>query len=153
MMFFTTPGHPSPKPLPTLAVLALWCLAGANAQTRQDPPSAQPAQSLRWEVAVVNTNATFYLAPQTVRRQGDLRRFSSALDYRQPQVTYDGKAFVSTQSEMVINCSDWTAQVTQVVYYSGHMLAGQLVFRDAEETEWKDILAQSPIERMARKLC
>lgn len=140
----TNASFPGPHALLPLVALALLCAATAGAQTA--PP-------LRWEVAVVNPNATFYIAPQTVRRQGDLRRFSSALDYRQPQVTYDGKAFVSSQSEMTIDCSDWTAQVTQVVYYSAHMLGGQVVLRDKEETEWKDILPQSPIERMARKLC
>lgn len=142
-MMIKTGRVPRLHPLLPLMALAL-SVAAANAQT---------AQPLRWEVAVVNANATFYIAPQTLRRQGDLRRFSSALDYLQPQLTYDGKAFVSTQSEMAIDCSDWTAQVTQVVYYSAHMLGGQVVYRDTEATEWKDILAQSPIERIARKLC
>ena len=133
---------------PIQAVLAMLIAAGATAQS-----AAPTGTTLRWEVAVANHNATFYMAPQTLRRQGDLRRFTSALDYRQTQVTYDGKAFVSTQSEMTVDCRDWTAQVTQVLYFSGHMLGGQLVFHDKEETEWKDILPQSPIERIARKLC
>jgi hypothetical protein len=146
-MKFTTALRPR---LPTL-LACLLCAVGSHAQTSTATPT--PTQPLRWEVAVVNPNATFYIAPQTVRRQGDLRRFSSLLDYRQPQVTYDGKAFVSTQSDITVHCSDWTAQVSLVVYYSGHMLGGQQVYRDTEATEWKDILAQSPMERMARKLC
>lgn len=146
-MMFTRARLPRLHPLLPLAALCLLCTTGLHAQT------SAATQPLRWQVAVVNPNATFYIAPQTVRRQGDLRRFSSLLDYSQPQVTYDGKAFVSTQSDITVNCSDWTAQVSLVVYYSGHMLGGQQLDRDTEATEWKDILAQSPMERMARKLC
>jgi hypothetical protein len=82
-----------------------------------------------------------------------LKKVWSALDYKKPQTTSNGKTYMSLQSQVQVNCKRKMARVFHMTYYSGAMMTGDTVYRQGMLHEWMDIDPSSPIYKIARKIC
>ncbi len=129
-------------PFIALAVLSGACLwsVGANANPK-------------WESITLNDQGAFYIDTKSVSEEDGLKKVLSVLDYKKQQLTSNGKAYLSLQSQIQINCKKKMARVLHMTYYSGPMQTGQTVYRQGMLHEWMDIDPSSPIHKIARKIC
>jgi hypothetical protein len=106
----------------SLALSALWAVAPAHAELK----------------ALGNSDAaTYYVDTNTVRRSGPVRTFWSIMDYNQTQTTTRGAPYLSTRSNMEMNCREQTVLMRQFSMHSGRMAQGEVldtqgVWRDAQ---------------------
>ena len=106
----------------SLAFSALWAVAPAHAELK----------------ALGNSDAaTYYVDTNTVRRSGPVRTFWSIMDYNQTQTTTRGAPYLSTRSNMEMNCREQTVLMRQFSMHSGRMAQGEVldtqgVWRDAQ---------------------
>jgi hypothetical protein len=77
----------------------------------------------------------------------------SAIDYKKPQSTAEGKAYLSAQTQLMINCKAKLARVMHLTHYSGAMLTGKVISRQGMLHEWMEIDPTSPIQKIARRVC
>lgn len=123
-------------------ILSGACLAGFAAQ-------ANP----KWEPIMNNQDGLFLINTQSITEEDGLKKVWSALDYKKPQTTSNGKTYLSLQSQVQVNCKRKMARVLHMTYYSGAMLTGDTVYRQGMLHEWMEIDPSSPIYKIARKIC
>jgi len=111
------------------------------------------AADSQWEVVVPTPEGNFMVDVKSIQRQGDLLRFKSLRDYKTPQSTYDGKAYLSTLAVIEMDCRAQEAIVLEITYFTGRMLGGEVAFRESDFHLRQPIGAQSPIRRYALRLC
>lgn len=81
--------------------------------------------------------ATYFVDTATVKRDGNLRNLWSVMDYKSPQTTQRGAKYLSTRTNMEINCKNQTVLMRQFSMHSGPMASGEVldtqgVWRDAQ---------------------
>lgn len=126
----------------TLAATAGLTLAGAPAQ-------AGP----RWEPVMLSDQGMLYYDPASVREQPDHKEAWTVLDYRKPQSTAEGKTYLSTQAQVWINCRLQMGRIMHLTYYSGPMQSGREIEKTGMLQEWNPLVPDTPVYRLARKLC
>jgi len=109
--------------------------------------------STKWEAVMLNDQGLFYIDPQSITEEDGRKKVWSALDYKKPQSTGDGKPYLSIHSQIQLNCKLKMARVLHLTYYTGPMLTGQVVSRQGMLHEWLDIDPSSPIQKIARRVC
>ncbi len=124
------------------ALAALSCLLCLGAQA-----------SPKWEAIMLNDQGLFYIDPKSITEEDGRKKVWSALDYKKPQSTGDGKPYLSIHSQIQLNCKLKMARVLHLTYYTGPMLTGQVVSRQGMLHEWLDIDPTSPIQKIARRVC
>lgn len=124
------------------ALTGLFCLLCIAAQA-----------STKWEAIMLNDQGLFYIDPKTITEEDGRKKVWSALDYKKPQSTGDGKPYMSIHSQIQLNCKLKMARVLHLTYYTGPMLSGQVVSRQGMLHEWLDIDPASPIQKIARRVC
>jgi len=107
----------------------------------------------KWEPITRNDQGLFYIDPQSITLEDGHQKVWGALDYKKPQLTGDGKPYLSIQTQVQINCKQKKARVLHMTYFSGPMLTGQTVYRQGMLHEWLDIDPTSPIQKIARRIC
>jgi len=125
--------------LPLIACLSMI----ANAQ------AAKP----RWESVLLNDQGLFYIDPKTIRDDGERKEVLSLLDYKKTQTTASGKSYLSIEALIRVNCKMRMARIIHQTYYTGNMLAGDVVERQGMLQEWHDIESGTPVQRIARRIC
>ncbi|WP_416559441.1 surface-adhesin E family protein [Limnohabitans sp. yimb22184] len=131
--------------LPSHFVRALAALACCMCLGAQASP--------KWEAVMLNDQGLFYIDPKSITEEDGRKKVWSALDYKKPQSTGDGKPYLSVHSQIQLNCKLKMARVLHVTYYTGPMLTGQVVSRQGMLHEWLDIDPTSPIQKIARRVC
>ena len=114
---------------------------------------ALPAQASKWETIVMNEQGLFYIDAQSIRKEGPHTSVWTLLDYKKPQTTADGKAFLSTKSQIMFNCRMKMARIMHMTYFSGAMLDGKEVYKQGMLHDWLDIEPGTPVQRIARRVC
>ncbi len=109
--------------------------------------------STKWEAVMLNDQGLFYIDPKSITEEDGRKKVWSALDYKKPQTTGDGKPYLSIHSQIQLNCKLKMARVLHLTYYTGPMLTGQVVSRQGMLHEWLDIDPSSPIQKIARRVC
>lgn len=124
------------------ALIGLSLLLGCGAQA-----------STKWEALVLNDQGLFYIDPKSITEEDGRKTVWSAIDYKKPQSTGNGKPYRSIHSQIQINCRMKMARVLHLTYYSGPMLTGQSMERQGMLHEWLEIDPTSPIQKIARRVC
>jgi|LauGreSBDMM110SN_4_FD.fasta_scaffold61742_2 hypothetical protein len=107
----------------------------------------------KWEVIVSNDQGMFYIDANSLEQEAGHKLVSSAIDYKKTQMTGDGKAYLSAQTQLTINCKAKMARVMHLTQYSGAMLTGKVIWRQGMLHEWTEIDPTSPIHKIARRVC
>jgi hypothetical protein len=131
--------------LPNLSTLVLFSLLCWM------PPGTQA--STKWEAVMLNDQGLFYIDPRSIAEEDGRKTVWSALDYKKPQSTGDGKPYLSIHSQIQLNCKLKMARVLHLTYYTGPMLSGRVVSKQGMLHEWLDIDPSSPIQKIARRVC
>ncbi len=112
---------------------------------------AQPRP--HWDAVLLNDKALFHFDPHSVTANGHVRTFQSMVDYKTPQETTGGKRYLSTVTEVQLNCKNGTARIMHLSYHPDSMGGGKEVYKEGMIREWMDVPAASPIERIAKRIC
>lgn len=100
-----------------------------------------------------NPDGLFFIDTQSVTEEDGIKKVWSALDYKKPQTTSNGKTYLSLQSQVQVNCKRKMARVLHMTFYAEAMLKGETVYRQGMLHEWMEIDPNSPIYKIARKIC
>lgn len=107
----------------------------------------------RWDAVLLADQGMYYLDPQSVEQQGAHKQLWTLLDYRSPQTTADGQSYRSMRAQAQINCKSQMARLVHMSYYSGAMLSGRPVQQQGLLRDWHEIEPDSPMARIARRVC
>jgi hypothetical protein len=113
------------------------------------PSMANP----KWEAIVLNDQGMFYIDANSVTQESGRQVLWSAIDYKKPQSTAEGKTYLSAQTQLMINCKAKLARVMHLTQYSGAMLTGKVISRQGMLHDWMEIDPTSPIQKIARRVC
>ena len=109
--------------------------------------------STKWEALTLSEQGLFYIDPHSITEEDGRKKVWSALDYKKPQTTGDGKAYLSMHAQIQLNCKLKMARVLHLTYYTGPMLTGKPVSQQGMLQEWMEIDPSSPIHKIARRVC
>ncbi len=115
--------------------------------------TGQSMANPKWEAIVLNDQGMFYIDANSVTQESGRKVLWSAIDYKKPQSTAEGKAYLSAQTQLMINCKAKLARVMHLTHYSGAMLTGKVISRQGMLHEWMEIDPTSPIQKIARRVC
>lgn len=101
----------------------------------------------------MNDQGMFYIDANSVSQESGRKVLWSAIDYKKPQNTAEGLAYLSSQTQLMINCKAQTARVMHLTYFSGAMLTGKVMARQGMLHDWMDIDPSSAIKKIARRVC
>lgn len=107
----------------------------------------------RWEPLSLADQGMYYLDPQSVEQHGASKQLWTVLDYRSPQSNTEGQTYRSMRAQVQINCKARMARLIHMSYYSGGMLSGREVQKQGMLRDWQEIEADSPMARIARRVC
>ena len=107
----------------------------------------------RWEAVLLSEQGMYYLDSQSISTQGSTKVLWTVLDYRSVQEGAEGANYRSMRAQVQINCKARLARLTHMSYYSGGMLGGSVVQRQGMLRDWNEIEADSPMARIARRVC
>lgn len=106
-----------------------------------------------WEAVTLADQGMFHLDSHSIVKEGHIRKFHSALDYKHSQSTSDGKSYLSSETHVQLDCNTRYARVVHLTLYSGRMLSGTVVLKEGILREWQPVVAASPMEKLANKVC
>ena len=115
------------------------------------PLGAQPRP--HWDAVVLADKGLFHYDPRSVTPAGQLRTFRSMVDYKTVQETSDGRKYLSTVTEIQLNCKSHVARIVHLSYHAEGMGLGKEVRKEGMIRDWLEIPAGSPIERIAKRVC
>lgn len=115
--------------------------------------TAQSLAAPKWEAITLNDQGMFYIDANSVTQESGRKVVWSAIDYKKPQSNAEGLAYLSAQTQLMINCQAKMARVMHMTYYSGAMLTGKVISRQGMLNEWMDIDPSSAVHKIARRVC
>ncbi len=115
--------------------------------------TAQSMAASKWEAITLNDQGMFYIDANSVTQESGRKVVWSAIDYKKPQTTAEGQAYLSAQTQLMINCQAKMARVMHMTYYSGAMLTGKVISRQGMLNEWMVIDPSSAIHKIVRRVC
>lgn len=95
----------------------------------------------------------YYMDPKSIEQQGPIKVMWTVLDYRNAQTTSEGQSYRSIRAQVQINCKARLARLTHMTYHGGGMLSGPVVQRRGMLNDWLEIETDSPMARIARRVC
>lgn len=129
-------------------LLSAWLVTGLGSI-----PMAHAQQRPHWEAVLLAEQGLFHYDLHSVTKKDHLRTFTSMVDYKAPQESSDGRKYLSTVTEIQLNCKSGAARITHISYHAENMGHGKEVRKEGMIRDWLDIPPGSPIERIARRVC
>jgi hypothetical protein len=115
--------------------------------------ATQSMAAPKWEAITLNDQGMFYIDANSVTQESGRKVLWSAIDYKKTQSTAEGQAYLSAQTQLMINCQAKMARVMHMTYYSGAMLTGKVISRQGMLNEWMDIDPSSAVHKIVRRVC
>jgi hypothetical protein len=88
-----------------------------------------------------------------VIREGPLRKIWSMMDYKIAQKSESGDTFLSTRSQMEINCQSRQVRIVHLSMHSGARLGGRVVDSEGILRDWQAIPPGTPVDRIWARVC
>ena len=107
----------------------------------------------RWEPLSLADQGMYYMDPQSIEQHGANKQLWTVLDYRTPQTNSEGQTYRSMRAQVQINCKARMARLMHMSYFSGGMLSGKEVQKQGMLRDWQEIEADSPMARIAHRVC
>jgi hypothetical protein len=122
-------------------------------ETECTASGAASGAAQRWEAVLLSEQGMYYIDTQSITTQGSTKVAWTVLDYRSVQEGAEGANYRSMRAQVQINCKARLARLVHMTYYSGAMMGGAEVQKRGMLRDWHDIEADSPIARIARRVC
>jgi hypothetical protein len=111
------------------------------------------AAPARWDAVLLTDLGLYHFDPHSVSDKGAVKTFQTLLDYKTTQETAEGLKYRSSQAEIQLNCKNQSARIMHTSYYAAAMGSGKEVFKEGSVREWMEIGKDSPIQRIAHRIC
>jgi len=107
----------------------------------------------RWVNMGLYPIGIFYIDTTSLVREGDDRKVLSMLDYREAQTSTDGQKFLSTRSQLHIDCKQELVRTLHLTMFAGPMLGGAVVESGGLLKEWQLIPTDTAMRRIWYRVC
>jgi hypothetical protein len=106
-----------------------------------------------WITAGINETGTVYADPATIRRSGNTAQLWSLYDLNTPRASNAGKLYLSSRSELELDCVEEKIRTLAYFWHSRNMGAGGVVASDSFPEKWERIPPRSVGKRIWQIAC
>ena len=106
-----------------------------------------------WSTVKTNRNGTFYVNDLNLKRIGDIRNVWTLLDYKRTQRTVSGKEFLSTRTNMEIDCQKDMVRILAFTMHAESMLNGEVIDNQASPRNWQAIPPDTSLVNIREFVC
>jgi len=115
--------------------------------------SCKPAPVSEWVVFEAAPDATIYVDPSTIRREGDRAEMWVLIDYASPQPDKTGKQVMSDKLQYQYDCSGKQLSIVATSAHTGSMASGEIVNVNPDPPQLTPIPAGTTAEKMWQHAC
>ena len=119
--------------------------------TEQKQKSTQSKSG--WTTVTTNSNGTFYINDLNLKRSGDIRNVWTLLDYKTSQRAISGKEFLSTRTNMEVDCQKVMVKILAFTMHSGSMLSGEVIDNQVVARNWQVIPPDTSLVNIREFAC
>jgi Surface-adhesin protein E len=98
------------------------------------------------------SGTTTYADPDTIRHKGELVKMWHLFD-RKTVETYQGGSFLSIKAQSEYDCAEERERSLAVMYHSGNMGSGKVVYINSNEGNWTPVPPGSTVQAMWKFAC
>jgi hypothetical protein len=115
--------------------------------------SCKPAPVSEWVVFEAAPDATIYVDPSTIRREGDRAEMWVLIDYASPQPDKTGKQVMSDKLQYKYDCSGKQLSIVATSAHAGPMASGETINVNPDPPQLTPIPAGTTAEKMWQHAC
>lgn len=115
--------------------------------------SCKPAPVAQWVVFEAAPDATIYVDPSTIQRNGNQASMWVLIDYRQPQPDKTGKQVMSDKLHYQYDCVDKQFSITETSAHAGPMAGGETINVNPDPPVVTPVPAGTTAEKMWQRAC
>ena len=115
--------------------------------------SCKPAPVSEWVVFEAAPDATIYVDPSTIRREGDRAEMWVLIDYASPQPDKTGKQVMSDKLKYQYDCSGKQLSIVATSAHAGPMASGETINVNPDPPQLTPIPAGTTAEKMWQHAC
>ena len=97
--------------------------------------------------------ATIYIDPSTIRREGDRAEMWALIDYKTPQPDKTGKQVLSDKLKYQYDCQARQLSITDTSAHAGPMASGEVINVNPDPPELTPVPAGTTAEKMWARAC
>ena len=136
--------------------LTAWGLASCK-PARVPSPTAVAAPAAvtvpEWVVFEATPDATIYIDPSTIRREGDRAEMWALIDYKTPQPDKTGKQVLSDKLQYQYDCGARQLSIIATSAHAGPMGTGEIINVNPDPPELTPVPAGTTAEKMWVRAC
>jgi hypothetical protein len=115
--------------------------------------SCKPAPVSEWVVFEAAPDATIYVDPSTIRREGNRAEMWVLIDYRGPQPDKTGKQVLSDKLQYQYDCSGKQLSIVATSAHAGQMATGAVINVNPDPPQLTPVPAGTTAEKMWQHAC
>jgi hypothetical protein len=116
-------------------------------------PDPAPARVSEWVVFEATPEATIYIDPSTIRREGDRAEMWALIDYKTPQPDKTGKQVLSDKLQYQYDCKARQLSIIATSAHAGPMASGEIINVNPDPPQVTPIPAGTTAEQMWARAC
>jgi hypothetical protein len=115
--------------------------------------ACKPAPAAEWVVFVSAPDATIYVDPSTIKRDGSRAEMWVLIDYRNPQPDKTGKQVLSDKLHYQYDCEQKRFSIIATSAHAGPMASGEIINVNPDPPEVAAVPAGTTAEKMWQHAC
>jgi Surface-adhesin protein E len=115
--------------------------------------SCKPEPVAEWVVFESMPDATIYIDPSTVRRDGDRAEMWALIDYKQALPDKTGKQVLSDKIHYQYDCKGKTLSIVDTSAHAGPMASGEIINVNPDPPEGTPVPPGTTAENMWKHAC
>ncbi len=115
--------------------------------------SCKPAPVAQWVVFEAAPDATIYVDPSTIQKDGDQASMWVLIDYQQPQLDKTGKQVMSDKLHYQYDCSGKQLSIVATSAHAGPMASGEIINVNPDPPQLTPVPAGTTAEKMWQHAC
>jgi hypothetical protein len=115
--------------------------------------SCRPAPVARWVVFEAAPDATIYVDPSTIQKDGNQASMWVLIDYQQPQLDKTGKQVMSDKLHYQYDCSERQLSIVATSAHAGPMASGEIINVNPDPPQLTPVPAGTTAEKMWQHAC
>ncbi len=136
--------------------LSAWGLASCKPVPVPSPTAVadpMPTPASEWVVFEATPEATIYIDPSSIRREGDLAEMWALIDYPTPQPDKTGKQVLSDKLQYQYDCSGRQLSIIATSAHAGPMATGEIINVNPDPPELTAVPTGTTAEKMWARAC
>jgi hypothetical protein len=115
--------------------------------------SCKPAPVAEWVVFEATPDATIYIDPSTIQKDGNRAEMWVLIDYRQPQPDKTGKPVLSDKLHYQYDCKEKQLSIIATSAHAGPMASGEIINVNPDPPQLTPVPAGTTAEKMWQRAC